>query len=101
MSTHHFSHSHYRGEKSIILRVEEDNAAITAAIDHAHREISLLPGYRTRLIADVVTGKLDVREAATRLPEELEADEKAEVLGEGEVDDDGVDEPEGAAGAAE
>ena len=26
--------------------------------------------YRTRLIADVVTGKLDVREAAAQLPEE-------------------------------
>ena len=26
--------------------------------------------YRTRLVADVVTGKLDVREAAERLPTE-------------------------------
>ncbi len=32
------------------------------------REIELLREYRTRLIADVVTGKLDVREAAARLP---------------------------------
>ena len=30
---------------------------------------SLLNEYRTRLIADVVTGKLDVREAAAELPE--------------------------------
>ena len=29
----------------------------------------LLSEYRTRLIADVVTGKLDVREAAAGLPE--------------------------------
>ena len=36
------------------------------------REISLLHEYRTRLIADVVTGKLDVREAAANLPEETE-----------------------------
>ena len=28
--------------------------------------------YRTRLIADVVTGKLDVRAAAARLPDEVE-----------------------------
>ena len=34
------------------------------------REIDLLREYRTRLIADVVTGKLDVREAAAELPEE-------------------------------
>ena len=33
------------------------------------REIDLLREYRTRLIADVVTGKLDVREAAAELPE--------------------------------
>ena len=32
------------------------------------REIALLREYRTRLIADVVTGKLDVRQAAEQLP---------------------------------
>ena len=31
-------------------------------------EINLIREYRTRLIADVVTGKLDVREAAKTLP---------------------------------
>jgi type I restriction enzyme S subunit len=41
----------------------------------AKREISLLHEYRTRLIADVVTGKLDVREVAARLPEEAKAPE--------------------------
>ena len=33
------------------------------------RRIDLIHEYRTRLIADVVTGKLDVREAAAALPE--------------------------------
>ena len=37
--------------------------------DNAGRAIELLSEYRTRLIADVVTGKLDVREAAASLPE--------------------------------
>ena len=32
-------------------------------------EIDLLREYRTRLIADTVTGKLDVRAAAERLPD--------------------------------
>jgi len=36
------------------------------------REIALLREYRARLVADVVTGKLDVREVARGLPEELE-----------------------------
>ena len=33
------------------------------AIDRARRQIELMEEYRTRLIADVVTGKIDVREA--------------------------------------
>jgi type I restriction enzyme S subunit len=43
-----------------------------AAIDLCHREQDLLREYRTRLIADVVNGKLDVREAAAKLPDEIE-----------------------------
>ena len=42
---------------------------IDAAVDSAREEIALIGEYRTRLIADVVTGKLDVREAAAGLPE--------------------------------
>ena len=34
------------------------------------RQIKLMEEYRTRLIADVVTGKLDVREASAQLPDE-------------------------------
>ena len=44
-------------------------AGIDAAITRARRRIELLREYRTRLIADVVTGKLDVRETAANLPE--------------------------------
>ncbi len=45
---------------------------VDRAIFTAFSEITLLHEYRTRLIADVVTGKLDVREAAARLPDEEE-----------------------------
>ena len=55
-------------------------------IQHTQREINLIREYRTRLIADVVTGKLDVREAAARLPNEIEADLTAEQAGLVEVD---------------
>ena len=59
----------------------DEQAQIASAIDHntaiidegKHRiegQISSLREYRTRLIADVVTGKLDVREAAANLPDE-------------------------------
>ena len=39
------------------------------------RQIELIKEYRTRLIADVVTGKLDVRDAAANLPDGVEEDE--------------------------
>ena len=41
----------------------------TTTIERSRREIDLFREYRTRLIADVVTGKLDVRGAADGLPE--------------------------------
>lgn len=59
----------------IIACAAAETAPLRAAIDRANREISLLREYRTRLIADVVTGKLDVREAAARLLDEAEEPE--------------------------
>ena len=46
------------------------------------REIDVLRELRTRLIADVVTGKLDVRDAASRLPEATAIDLDAEPIDE-------------------
>ena len=55
-------------------------------------EIQLLREFRTRLIADVVTGKLDVREAAALLPDEAEEPEPLdEIEAEGETDEAGAD----------
>lgn len=55
--------------QDIVDYLNEATADIDSAIDRANREIELLNEYRTRLIADVVTGKLDVRKAAATLPE--------------------------------
>ena len=55
--------------QSILQYLEEASGPINAAITRARRQIELLQEYRTRLIADVVTGKVDVREAASQLPE--------------------------------
>ena len=57
----------------------------TAAIDRTHRETELMRGYRERLIADVVTGKLDVRKAAERLPEPGEKADEPPPSGETEA----------------
>jgi len=54
---------------------DEETAPLRAAIQRARREIDLLREYHTRLIADVVTGKLHVREAAASLPKEVEEPE--------------------------
>ena len=54
----------------IMDSVEEQTRQLTDAIVRFENEITLLREYRTRLVADVVTGKLDVREEALLLPEE-------------------------------
>ena len=56
-------------QTAIVCSVEKIAVQIDKAVVRALREIDLLREYRTRLIADVVTGKLDVREAAAALPE--------------------------------
>ena len=58
----------------IVQHTSEQTHPLVTAISRLEREIELLREYRTRLVADVVTGKLDVREAAARLPEEIPPD---------------------------
>ena len=53
----------------IATHIEQQTADIDTAISRTRRQIELLQEYRTRLIADVVTGKLDVRGAAANLPD--------------------------------
>ena len=60
-------------QASIVKSVEEECWPIENAAGRLEREIELLREYRARLVADVVTGKLDVREAAARLPEDTAA----------------------------
>ena len=65
-----------RAEQDAILHgMMRQLQELDVALDRANQEISLFREYRTRLIADVVTGKLDVREAAARLPAEPEEPE--------------------------
>ena len=50
-------------QAAIAAYLDKQTAAIAAAMARAQREIDLLSEYRTRLIVDVVTGQVDVREA--------------------------------------
>ena len=66
-------------EQSAIVRfLDQTTTKIDKRIADTRREVDLLREYRTRLIADVVTGRLDVREAAAALPEEPDDSDAAE-----------------------
>jgi type I restriction enzyme S subunit len=81
-------------QKQILAAVDSETQVCTAAINRTGQEIALLREFRTRLIADVVTGKLDVREAAAKLPDETV---EAELLDEAETPMEGDEEPEASA----
>ena len=76
-------------QQAICRLIQEETRSLSTAISRLEREIELLREYRTRLVADVVTGKLDVREAAARLPDEAPPETA-------EDDTDLSDEPEAA-----
>ena len=48
-------------QQSIIQFLNKECSAIDSKIERAKRQTAYLNEYRTRLISDVVTGKLDVR----------------------------------------
>lgn len=70
-------------QRRILQSIDDGLAEVERALRVATNEIDLLREYRIRLFADVVTGKLDVREAAVRLPQEAE---DVEALNELEVE---------------
>ena len=62
-------------QSAIAEYLDKATTDVEAATARARRQIELVQEYRTRLIADVVTGKLDVREAAALLPDEADDEE--------------------------
>lgn len=81
-------------QRTIVEHVRGVTNQLLGTISRALREIDLLREYRTRLIADVVTGKLDVRAAAVKLPEETDEPELlngAEPLAESDDEIEDVD----------
>ena len=73
--------------------LESETARLQSIISRLEREIELLREYRIRLVADVVTGKLDVREAAVQLPVEAPLatiEDDADLIDETEAADEGA-----------
>jgi type I restriction enzyme S subunit len=84
-------------QRQILASLEAQTSSLADGVSRAQREISLLREYRTRLIADVVTGKLDVR--GVEVPAHVASDETEEIdTGENDGDDSedvmAEDEPE-------
>ena len=84
-------------QRTLLVSLNGVTASLCRAIDRQHVGVTLLREYRTRLITDVVTGKLDVREAVAGLPDEVE---ELEPLDEADALIDGEDEPTDALATA-
>lgn len=61
-----------KDQKLVVLQASRLSAESEAVLNKIQREIDLLQEFRTRLVADVVTGQVDVRGIAASLPEPSE-----------------------------
>ena len=82
-------------QHQIVDFIERETRNLNTAIARTEREIALMLAYRTRLTADVVTGKLDVRPAAAKLPDVLsdmsdmsDESDQADASGEPDLSED-------------
>ena len=79
-----------REQQGIENQICRDTDCLEITIGSIRRQIEFLNEYRIRLFADVVTGKLDVRQAAADLtaePEEMHPFQELAPEAEDEVDD--------------
>jgi type I restriction enzyme S subunit len=83
-------------QDDIVTQIDSITQPLSSAIGRTEREIALLREYRTTLIAEVVTGRLDVRKAAARLPADddgpLAADDLPDELADDDLPDDEIGE---------
>jgi type I restriction enzyme S subunit len=78
-------------QRELVSLISNETRDLDTAIARTEREITLMQEYRTRLTADLVTGKLDVREAAAKLPEVEEIAEFVVVSDEEMPEEEGQD----------
>jgi len=89
LRAHRFPFPPVAEQESLVRFLNSSFKQVDQTTSAARREIELLHEYRTRLIADVVTGKLDVHEAVANLPEETDEpeplDEADDIMDEGDT----------------
>lgn len=74
-------------QEAIVRRAQALTAEMQHVIGKLTREISLLQEFRTRLVADVVTGQVDVRAIAASLPDTIEQDTELDLLLDDDLED--------------
>lgn len=105
LRAHRFAFPPIQEQRGITSHLDGALAEIDRAIAVAEQEIDLIREYRTRMIADVVMGKVDVRhvsparEAAEAEPEDIESPEADEGIDDEMREDEQVDVVEEAADA--
>ena len=78
-----------RGEQDrAVDRIEDQIATVDSLLGSTRRKVDLVREHHTRLVADVVTGNLDVHEAAARLPHETDELEPSDAIADVAVGDD-------------
>ena len=86
---HRFPFPSHDAQERIADTLDHVVSEIQVGVEQAEREIGLIREYHTRLVSDVVTGKVDVRHLAPERVEEeidglgvLDADDAEDELGE-------------------
>lgn len=82
-----------KDQSELLAGLRAETAPLNTAIARTEREIALMQEYRTRLTADIVTGKLDVRAAAAKLPD-LPTESAGEAFTEAALDDTEIEDAE-------
>jgi type I restriction enzyme S subunit len=87
-------------KRLILVFLKSATEGADNAIQTTLRQITSVVEFRTRLVADVVTGKLDVRDAAARLPD-YTSELEAEMAVDEEFDEEAATDDDAIADAAE
>ncbi|ANA33295.1 hypothetical protein R82526_01220 [Ralstonia mannitolilytica] len=81
-------------QQDIVAHIKTESAPLDEAIARAEQEIKLIREYRDRLIADVVTGQIDVRGWQPG-PDDVASDEELAALGDDEAGNSDEEEADG------
>lgn len=84
----------YEEQKQIAARLDSETAEIDASIAEIEREIRLINEYRDRVIADVVTGRIDVQNWRPN-PDEIITEEDLAALGDADDNNTAAEESDG------